>query len=226
MGRVRVVSKDIIRFRDRFDAGRALSGELGEYKGNNVLVLGVPRGGVVIAYQVALTIKGEMDIVLAHKLGTPGHSELAMGAVSENGEFFINKELVRSMGINENQIDAEKHRQFEELKRRAEIFRVVQPKIPVKDRIVIVTDDGVATGSTTLAAIWAVRSEKPAKLVLAVPVGPEDTVERLSREVDELVCLATPPYFSAVGQFYMQFAPVEDGDVLTIIKKATSLNQG
>jgi putative phosphoribosyl transferase len=219
MGTVRILSKSYIRFRDRRDAGRMLANELANFGDKNALVLGVPRGGVVIAIEVALAIRADFDIVLAHKLGTPGHPELAMGSVSENGKVFLNQDVVGSMGINQGSIEAERRRQLEELKRRASIFRHVYSHIPISGRNVIVTDDGVATGATTMAAIWAARSENPAKLVAAIPVGPEDTIKRLAEQVDELICLSTPPYFSAVGQFYQNFEPVEDEDVLEILKK-------
>ncbi len=194
-----------------------MAAELGEYRTQGVVVLGIPRGGVVVAREVADLLGAELDIVLARKLRTPGHEELAMGSVAEDGTVFLNQEVVDELGVGRAYIQQEKERQLAEMKRRTELIRRVRPKILLKGRIVIVTDDGVATGATTQAALWAVRAEQPAKLVAAIPVGPEDTIRRLGEDVDEMLCLRTPPFFAAVGQFYQQFHPVEDEDMLRIL---------
>jgi len=181
------------------------------------VVLGIPRGGVAVAYEIAKALNADMDIVLAHKLGTPGHEELAMGSVSEDGTLFLNQELVRKFDIGETYIQQEKARQLTEIQRRTKLIRQVWPKIPLEGRIVIITDDGVATGATIQAALWAVKLEHPKKLIVAIPVGPEDTIKKLAEDVDEILCLRMPPLFDAVGQFYEQFSPVEDNDVLRIL---------
>ena len=218
MGSLRIVSRSSQRFRDRAEAGALLAAELGQYRGKKAVVLGIPRGGMVIADELARALGAEVDIVLAHKLRTPGQAELAMGSVSEDGKLFLNMEVVRGLGIEEAYVQQEKERQMAEIARRTELFRRARPKVDLAGRTVIVTDDGVATGATTQAALWAVRLEKPARLVAALPVGPEDTIARLANDVDEMVCLRTPPFFSAVGQFYQRFEPVDDQDVLKILE--------
>ena len=217
MGQLRILSLSSARFRDREEAGKLLAEELIEYRGKKAVVLGIPRGGVAVAYEIAKALDAEMDIVLAHKLGTPGHEELAMGSVSEDGTLFLNQELVREFDIGETYIQQEKARQLTEINRRTELIRQVRPKVPLAGRIVIVADDGVATGATTQAALWAVRTEHPKKLIAAIPVGPEDTIKKLAEDVDEMLCLRMPPLFAAVGQFYEQFHPVEDEEVLRML---------
>lgn len=214
---LRILSHSSSPFIDREEAGQRLADELSEYRGQNVVVLGIPRGGVVVAREVASALDGELDIVLARKLRTPGHEELAMGSVAENGKVFLNEDVVREFGVGESYIQQEKTRQLAELKRRSEFIRQVRPKIPLKGRIVIVTDDGVATGATTQAALWSVRLEQPEKLIAATPVGPQATITRLAKDVDEMLCLSSPPLFAAVGQFYQQFYPVEDEEVVRIL---------
>ena len=217
MGKIRIISNSSEPFADREEAGRLLAAELSGYRGQRTVVLGIPRGGVIVAHEIARVLRAELDIILARKLRTPGHEELAMGSVAEDGKLFLNREVVAELGVGETYIQQEKLRQITEMKRRTELIRRVRPKIPLKGRIVIVTDDGVATGATTQAALWAVRLEQPEKLIAAMPVGPEDTIIRLAKDVDEMLCLRTPPLFAAVGQFYQRFYPVEDEDVLKIL---------
>jgi putative phosphoribosyl transferase len=221
MGNTHILSRSSEAFEDRSSAGRLLGAELAEYKGRSPVVLGVPRGGVIVAREVAHALDGIVDVVLAHKLGAPGHAELALGSVAENGRLFLNASVVASVGTDDGYIEAEKSRQLAQIRRRTEMIRKVRPKVPLKGRIVIVTDDGVATGATTQAALWAVRLERPEKLVAAIPVGPEDTILQLSEFVDDMVCLRSPPSFFAVGQFYHHFNPVEDEDMLRILAEET-----
>jgi putative phosphoribosyl transferase len=215
--RLRILSYSSTPFADREEAGRLLAAELSDYRGKEAVVLGIPRGGVIVALEIARALDAELDIVLARKLRTPGQEELAMGSVAEDGKLFLNQNVMRDMGVGEAYIQQEEGRQIAEIKRRTELIRRVRPKIPLKGRIVIITDDGVATGATTQAAFWAVRSEKPEKLIAVIPVGPEATIRRLAEDIDEMVCLRTPPLFAAVGQFYQRFSPVEDEDVLKIL---------
>lgn len=175
MVQLRILSRSMAVFQDREEAGKLLAGALGAYRDKNPVVLGIPRGGVVVAHEVARELGAELDIVLAHKLRTPGHAELAMGSVSEDGRLFLNREVMSKMGTDEPYIQQEKAAQMAEMSRRTEIIRRVRPKIAIEGRTVIVTDDGVATGATTQAALWAVRLEQPEKLVAAIPVGPEGT---------------------------------------------------
>jgi len=223
---IRILSRSMHPLADRAEAGRLLADALSEYRGRNTVVLGIPRGGVVVAREVARALTAELDIVLAHKLRTPGHAELAMGSVAEDGRLFLNREVVREMGIDDFYIQQEKVAQLSEMNRRTEIIRRVRTKVTVKGKIAIVTDDGVATGATTQAALWAVKMEQPQKLIAAIPVGPEDTIRRLAKDVDEMVCLRAPPSFAAVGQFYQQFYPVEDEEMLQILKEATKKAAG
>ncbi len=216
---LRILSQASEQFADREEAGRLLAEELSEYRGQKAVVLGIPRGGIIVAREIARQLDAELDIVLAHKLRAPGHEELAMGSVAEDGKLFLIREVVEQLGVAEAYIQQEKARQRIEIKRRTELIRQVRSKIPLKGRIVIVTDDGVATGATTQAALWAVRMEQPEKLIAAMPVGPEDTIRRLAGDVDEMLCLRTPPLFAAVGQFYRQFYPVEDEDMLEILRE-------
>ena len=219
MSKLRIVSHGSETFRDRQEVGQLLAWELRYLPGRNLVVLGIPRGGIVVAQVLAQTLDAELDIVLAHKLRTPGHPELAMGSVAEDGKIFLNEEVVTQLGIGKRYIREERARQLAEIKRRAQQIREVFPRVPLKGKTVVVTDDGVATGATTQAALWAVRQERPAALVAAIPVGPEEVVRRLAEDVDEMVCLRTPRFFSAVGQFYARFDPVGDADVLRIMRE-------
>ena len=228
MGTLRIVSHSEEAFRDRVAAGQLLAKELAGWRGQRVVVLGIPRGGLVVACELARAIDADLDIVLSRKLRTPGHEELAMGAVSEDGKVFLNDEVVTEMGISRNSsyLRREQEIQMQEIARRAELIRRVRPKVPIEGRVAIVTDDGVATGATMQAAVWAARQEHPSRLVVALPVGPEDTVSRLAQDADEVVCLRVPPYFAAVGQFYLRFGQVEDEEVLAILKEEYRRSQG
>lgn len=219
-GTLRIVSSAQTPFHDRVEAGKLLAVELASYLGREPVVLGIPRGGVVVAREIAKALKGDLDVVLAHKLGTPGEPELAMGSVAEDGRVFLNEGITRSYDISHDYVEAEKARQMAQMKQRTEMVRRVRPKIPLKGRVVIVTDDGVATGATAQAALWAARMEGADTLVCAMPVGPKETMQRLAQFADETVCLRAPPIFAAVGQFYERFYPVEDEDMLAILREA------
>jgi len=218
MVKPRIISHSGDPFVDRAEAGRLLAAELAERRGQKVVVLGIPRGGIIVAREVARALEGELDVVLAHKLGAPNQAELAVGSVAEDGKLFLNDTVVRDLGVGDEYIEQEKGRQLAQLQRRIAMIRKVRPKVSLKGKTVIVTDDGVATGATTQAALWAVRVEKPAYLIAAMPVGPEDTIERLAGDVDEMICLRTPALFAAVGQFYQRFYPVEDEDMLRVLR--------
>jgi len=230
MAKLRIISHSSEPFRDRQEVGQLLAWELRKLPGRNLVVLGIPRGGIIVAQELAQILDAELDVVLAHKLRARGHPELAMGSVAENGKIFLNSEVVAQLGISQHYVEEETAVQLTEIKRRARLVRRMHPRVPLQGKTVIVTDDGVATGATTQAAFWAVRQEKPALLVAAIPVGPEDVVRRLAKDVDEMVCLRAPRFFSAVGQFYLRFEPVEDADVLKILreeqKKRLAKNSG
>jgi putative phosphoribosyl transferase len=219
MGQVRIVSRSSEEFTDRTQAGQRLAAELSEYAGKSPVVLGIPRGGIIVAREIARKLSGSLDVVLAHKLGTPGQPELAMGAVSENGQVFVNESLASSFGIRKESIENETLRQLDLMRRRSESIRKVRPRVALKGRIVIIADDGVATGATTQVAFQATSLEQPERLVAAIPVGPEETISRLAGFVDEMVCLRCPPMFSAVGQFYLSFRAVEDEEMLRVLEE-------
>ncbi|RJO60554.1 MAG: phosphoribosyltransferase [Dehalococcoidia bacterium] len=218
MGNLHILSRNGEPFRDRLEAGRLLGYSLKSQRLNKPVVLGIPRGGLVVAREVSRMLDGELDIVLARKLRAPQNQELAIGSVSETGKLFLDESLVAALEVSEEYIAQEKNYQMAEIARRMALVRSVLPKMPLEGREVIVTDDGVATGSTLQAALWAARHENPSKLIAAMPVGPEDTVRRLAADCDEMLVARVPSYFSAVGQFYLRFDQVEDEEVLSILK--------
>jgi putative phosphoribosyl transferase len=220
VGTCRILSRSSEPFQDRVQAGRLLARELARSSGRDALVLGIPRGGLVVAEQVAEALEGDLDVVLSRKLGAPGNPELAVGAVTEDGRLFLHEESLRQTGAGRDYIEREKARQMEEIARRAGPYRQVRPKVPLAGRRVIVTDDGVATGATMLAALRAARAEGPAELVVAIPVGPDDSVCRLADEADQAICLRSPFVFGAIGRFYVEFSQVDDAEVLGILSRA------
>lgn len=226
MGTAHIISRSSELFRDRQEAGRLLAQQLVEMHGKKAIVLGIPRGGIIVARELARALDAELDIVLSHKLRTPGRQELALGSIAEDGKLFLNQALVQELGVGQSYIQREGAQQFAEIKRRSELIRRIRPKVPLKGKLVIVTDDGVATGATTQAALWAVRQEKPSRLIAAIPVGAEETIMRLAEDADEMVCLRVPPYFAAVGQFYVRFDQVEDKEMLEILKKEVERQSG
>ena len=209
-------------FADRVAAGRRLAHELQDLQGEDAVVLGIPRGGVIIARELASGLNGELDIVLSRKLGAPGNPEFAVGAVAENGKVFRDDHTVALLRVPATYIERETALQIAEIERRSARFRAVRPRVPLVGRTVIVTDDGLATGATMQAALWAARQEHPTRLICAVPVSPADTVTRLSAFADELICLRVPPVFAAVGQFYVHFDQTDDDEVLEILADARS----
>lgn len=219
MKKAHIVSHSEEAFQGRREAACLLAEELKKFQGKNAVVLGIPRGGLIIAEEIASRIAADLDIVLSRKLGFPGNSELAVGAVSEDGHVFLNEMIAAEFGDRDSYIQQEKARQMEVIKQRVKQYRGILSKIPLKDRIVIVTDDGIATGATMQAALWASRQEKPQRLIAALPVGPADTLQKLAEDADEVICLRCPQFFAAIGQFYYDFTQVEDDEVLEILKK-------
>jgi predicted phosphoribosyltransferase len=208
-------------FRDRADAGRALAARLGHYANRpDVLVLALPRGGVPVAYEVARALGAPLDVFLVRKLGVPGQEELAMGAIASGGVRVLNDEVVRLLQIPDEVIDAVAESQGRELERRARAYRDDRPPPEVRGRTVILIDDGLATGSSMRAAIAALRQQRPARLVVAVPVAAASTAEELRAEVDDLVCVATPEPFYAVGSWYEDFAQTGDDEVHALLEHA------
>ncbi len=219
MGKTRIISHSAEQFSGRVEAGGLLSRELKKYRGKGAVVLGIPRGGVVVAREISRDIEAELDIVLSRKIGAPGNPELAIGAVSEDGKLFLREDM-RGADMEESPyVRQEKARQVAEISRRIEMYRMVRPKAALKDRVVIVTDDGLATGATMQAALWSARQERPKRLIAAVPVAPEETVGLIAMDADELIVVRVPQFFAAVGQFYRQFDQVSDEEVLAILKE-------
>jgi putative phosphoribosyl transferase len=207
-------------FQDRRQAGRALSEELRKYAGrNDVVVLALPRGGVPVAFEVARRLEAPLDLFLVRKLGTPGHRELAMGAIASGGVRVLNDDVVRWYGIAQGDIDAVAQEEERELLRRELAYREGRDPVPVDGRVAILVDDGLATGSTMRAAVKAVRQRDPSRVVVAVPVGARDTCDELSAIADEVVCVGTPEPFSAVGQWYADFDQTTDDEVRRLLSE-------
>jgi putative phosphoribosyl transferase len=209
-------------FRDRADAGRQLAARLAAHAHRpDVLVLALPRGGVPVGYEVARALDAPLDIFLVRKLGVPGHEELAMGAVATGGVRVLNDDVVRALRIPRDVIDAVAATERRELSRRERAYRDDRPPPEVRGRTVILVDDGLATGSTMLAAVEAVEAQRPGRLVVAVPVAARDTCELLAAEADEVVCVLTPEPFVAVGIWYADFSQTTDEEVRELLARGT-----
>ncbi len=205
-------------FRDRADAGRALATLLDRYRGRpDVIVLGLPRGGVPVAAEVASALGAPLDVFLVRKLGVPGHAELAMGAIATGGVRVVNQSVVDALGIPPAVIDEVAAREGAELDRRQQLYRGDGPLPDVAGRVVIVVDDGLATGSTMRAAVAALRAQGPTGVVVAVPVGAAATCRALEADADEVVCARAPDAFRAVGEWYDDFFPTGDGEILAAL---------
>src|ERR1019366_2359327 len=218
--RERVGGEVVMAFIDRADAGRRLAARLQHLRGDQVVVLGLPRGGVPVAYEVARALDAPLDVIVVRKLGVPFQPELAMGAIGEEGVRIINEEVVSIAGISASQLDEVEARERTELEVRVRRFRGGRPPIGLEGRIVVVVDDGIATGSTARAACQVARARGAARVVLAVPVAPPDWRGRLGKFADELVCLHTPDPFYAVGQFYDNFTQTSDEEVVACLERA------
>jgi putative phosphoribosyl transferase len=208
-------------FRDRADAGRQLLTRLGRLEGrDDVLVLGLPRGGIPIAYEVARGLAAPLDVFVVRKLGVPGQEELAMGAIATGGVRVVNPDVVDALRISPAVLDRVAGEEARELERRQRAYRGDRPEPDVRGKTVVLVDDGLATGSTMRAAVAALRAQGPQRIVVAVPVGAQPTCEELGREVDEIVCLATPEPFLAVGRFYDDFSQTTDQEVHDLLSAA------
>jgi putative phosphoribosyl transferase len=209
------------RFPDRAQAGRLLARRLESYaRRHDVVVLGLPRGGVPVAYEVARTLDVPLDVFVVRKLGVPQQEELAMGAIASGGVRVLNREVVESLGIPDSVVEEVSQAQQQELQRREELYRGNRPLLPVEGRVVILIDDGLATGSTMRAAVHALRDMHPAKTVVAVPTGASSTCRDLQREADEVVCLTTPEPFYAVGLWYENFEQTTDQEVRDLLQRS------
>ena len=213
-------------FIDRRDAGRTLVTYLSRYAGrDDVIVLALPRGGVPVAYEVAQALGAPLDLFLVRKLGTPGHRELAMGAIASGGIRVLNEDVVRWYSIPESVIEAVVREEQRELERRERAYREDRPAPDLRNRIVILTDDGLATGSTMRAAAQAVRERQPLRVVVAVPVGARETCAELAAYADEVICARMPEPFASVGQWYLDFNQTDDEEVRALLQKSLTTPQ-
>lgn len=207
----------LLPFRDRVDAGRRLAQKLLPLKEEHPLVLGIPRGGVPVASEVAHALDAELDVIVARKLGAPMQPELAIGAVTSDGGLYLDPALVREIGVSAAYLERVRTDEIAEARRRELLFRGGEPPLPIAGRTVILVDDGLATGATMRAAARSVRAARPAKLVIAVPVGATETCKALEGEADEVVCLAQPWPFHAVGLHYADFGQTTDEEVVQLL---------
>jgi putative phosphoribosyl transferase len=213
---------DDLSFRDRADAGRRLLPHLMAYSADNAIVLALPRGGVPVAFEVARALRAPLDLIFVRKIGAPGHAEYGLGAVVDGAhpQVVLNEEAVRLLNVPPSYIEQETRRQLQEIERRRHHYLAGRRPLDVEGRVAIVVDDGIATGGTVRAALKGISLARPARLILAVPVAPADTIERLRAEADEVVCLMTPDPFYAVGQHYDDFRQTTDREVTTLLDKA------
>jgi putative phosphoribosyl transferase len=209
-------------FKNRKDAGRKLAARLLQYKDEHPVVLALPRGGVPVAYEVAMALNAPLDVVGVRKLGAPGQPELGIGAVvdGDHPQSVLNEEVLRLLDVSDDYLNREVALELQEIRRRQERYRAGRPPEPIEGRTAILIDDGIATGGSVRAALRGVRRSDPRRLILAVPVAPPDTVETLRPEVDELVCLSMPVFFRAVGQFYEDFRQTTDEEVVQLLEAA------
>ena len=206
-------------FLDRMDAGEKLTDSLEKFKDENVIVFAVPRGGLAVAYDTIKKLGFKWDLIIPRKIGAPHNKEFAIGAVSVDGSYFLNNDYVQMVGISQDYIENEVLEQIKEIKRRMKEYRGVDTFPEVKDKTVIIIDDGIATGFTILAVIKAVKKKGAKKIILAIPVGPRETIEEFKELVDEVICLYIPDEFYAVGSYYINFEQVTDEQVFKIIKE-------
>ena len=211
-------------FYNRSEAGRLLAQKLKPIYANRseVIVLGLPRGGIPVAYEIAQVLNAPLDICLVRKLGVPGHQELAMGAISTGTIVIINEDIVSSLGISKQEIEQVATQEWQELKRRDRVYRGDRPVPNLNHRIVILVDDGIATGSTLKAALTTIRQQQPKRIVIAVPVASPDICQELKDEVDEVVCLLTPEWLYSISLWYDDFSPTTDEEVCRLLALAAN----
>jgi predicted phosphoribosyltransferase len=211
-------------FRDRTDAGKRLAQKLSAYRSRpDVVVLALPRGGVPVGFEVARALRAPLDVFVVRKLGVPGHEELAMGAIASGGVCVLNDEVVRVLDVPSRVLSEVAAQELQELRRREQLYRDDRPLPELQDRTVILVDDGLATGSTMRAAVAALRKHRPARIIVAVPVGASSTCETIRHEADDCVCVSSPEPFDAVGHWYGDFSQTTDEEVRAYLKRASSL---
>jgi putative phosphoribosyl transferase len=210
-------------FADRHDAGRVLADRLSGYeRRKDVIVLGLPRGGVVVAFEVAKALRAPLDVYVVRKLGVPGHEELAFGAIATGDVRVLNPDVVQAAGVREADIQSATAREQAELERRERAYRGDQPPLDLKGKAVILVDDGLATGASMRTAILSLKAHRPGWVTMAVPTGPISTCRELESEVDEAVCVMTPEPFFGVGQWYLDFSQTTDAEVIDLLRTAAS----
>ncbi|MGD1055614.1 MAG: phosphoribosyltransferase family protein [Nitrososphaerales archaeon] len=207
-------------FRDRTEAGRKLAAALTEFRGKDLVILAIPRGGVVVAAEVARALGAPLDIVVTRKIEAPGEPEYALGAVTQEGDVIVDRQAAESLGASKEYLDSQVKKKREEVNERMKRFRGDAPYPNVEGKVVVIVDDGIATGSSVAAAVMSVRKRKPKEVVVAVPVAPKDAVETLTSDGTRVVCLETPGAFLAIGEFYGIFDQVDDEEVKLILDKS------
>jgi len=218
--------QELTRFRNRVEAGRLLAKRLMAYQNHpNALVLALPRGGVPVGFEVAKALQLPLDVFLVRKLGVPGHEELAMGAIASNSEPIFQPNILRQLDLPISTIEQVVSRQQLELQRRENLFRADRPPLDLAGKDLIVVDDGLATGSTMLAALQAIRQQIPARIITAIPVASKDALKLISYLSDEVICLLSPEMFYSVGIWYEDFQQTEDREVIDLLQKAKQIHE-
>lgn len=215
----------MVYFSDRKDAGKQLASALTDFSFKEGMVVAIPRGGVVVGYEIASALNFKLDVIVPRKIGTPDNPELAIGAVTEDGTMILDDSLIMYLGVSNDYIYQESERQKQEIRRRQNFYRQGVSEPEIKDKNVIVVDDGIATGYTMKAALASVRNRGAATLTVAIPVGPPSTIKELKHQADNIVCLYTPEYFQAIGQFYSDFSQTTDEEVIELLKNRKALLQ-
>lgn len=207
-------------FKDRYDAGKRLVPRLEQYRNDpNAVVIGLPRGGVATAYEVALGLELPLDVTCPRKIGAPGNPEFAIGAITETGEGIFHEDVIAMLGVSKDYIRTAIEEKRRVAQDRLKLYRKTRKPIDLEGKTVIIVDDGLATGATMQAAIQSIRGQKAGKIIMAVPVSPPETYHKIASEVDEAICLDTPLLFQAVGQFYEYFASTQDEEVVELLER-------
>ena len=206
-------------FNDRVEAGKRLASALADFAGKNAIVLAIPRGGVVVGYEIAKALNLPLDVIIPRKIGAPDNPELAIGAMTEDGTIILDNSLVAYLGVPREYIEEESKRQRSEIERRLKFYRRNEPYPNLQGRDVIIVDDGIATGSTMKAALASVKNRGAKTVTIAVPVGPPSTIKELKKQADRVICPYTPEYFQAIGQFFNDFSQTTDEEVIHLLKQ-------